>query len=213
METGRNIRRSDTEDTKKGVRASTSPYNQQYEPPGSIFSAQERWKKAKTMFSQIMDARTRALGSEHPTTLISAANLATVYRKQELYRKAQKLQSQVLKANVKVLGPEHPQSVEAMASLALTLMHREQWKMAEELQVRASRLKGKVLGERYLEMILCIENLGDLNTATGRLDEAKRLYDKASSLREQGVEVKASDPLVSPRFVWIMGIFKTLAFR
>lgn len=67
-----------------------------------------------------MEVRGRALGQEHPDTLISMANLASTYRNQGRWKEAEVLEVQVLEIRKGVLGPEHPHTLISMSNLAST---------------------------------------------------------------------------------------------
>ena len=62
-----------------------------------------------------MKTRKTALGAEHPSTLISVANLASTYRNQGRWNEAEKLEVQVMEMRKKVLGEEHPHTLTSMS--------------------------------------------------------------------------------------------------
>jgi len=53
----------------------------------------------------------KALGVEHPDTLTSVSNLASVLRYQGIYEAAEEMNRRVLVAREKVLGIEHPSTL------------------------------------------------------------------------------------------------------
>lgn len=57
---------------------------------------------------QVMEARERTLGGEHPDTLTAKANLAVIYRNQGRWKEAEQIELQVMEAREKMLGGEHP---------------------------------------------------------------------------------------------------------
>ncbi|KAF2741890.1 hypothetical protein M011DRAFT_472716, partial [Sporormia fimetaria CBS 119925] len=67
-----------------------------------------RWKEAEELGVQVMEARKRVLGEEHPNTLTSMNNLAATYRNQGRWKEAEQLEVQVIEARKRVLGEEHP---------------------------------------------------------------------------------------------------------
>jgi hypothetical protein len=69
---------------------------------------------------QVLDARNRILGVEHPDTIRAMANLAATYQNLGKYTEAEKLEMQVLDARNRILGVEHPDTINAMANLAST---------------------------------------------------------------------------------------------
>lgn len=69
---------------------------------------------------QVTETRKRVLGEEHPSTLISKANLASTFSKQGRWKEAEKLEVQVTETTKRVLREEHPDTLTGMANLALT---------------------------------------------------------------------------------------------
>ena len=63
------------------------------------------------MGMQVLDARNRILGLEHPSTIRAMGNLAVTYKHLGKYTRAEKLEMQVLDARNKILGMEHPDTI------------------------------------------------------------------------------------------------------
>ena len=70
----------------------------------STYQSQERCKKAKELFVQVMETFKRVLGQEHPSTLTSMGNLASTYRNQGRWKEAEELEVQVVETGRGVLG-------------------------------------------------------------------------------------------------------------
>ena len=70
---------------------------------------------------RVMTTRKRILGEEHPDTLISMDNLASIYRDQGRLKEAENLEVQVMEVRKRVLGEDHPDTQTSMINLALTL--------------------------------------------------------------------------------------------
>ena len=60
------------------------------------------------------------LGAEHPDTLLSMANLASIYHNLKNFKEAKELKVQVLEMRKKLLGAEHPDTLLSMGNLART---------------------------------------------------------------------------------------------
>ena len=60
------------------------------------------------MYQRALGARERVLGGEHPDTLTSVNNLASLYARQGRYAEAEPLYQRAVSGAEKVLGPEHP---------------------------------------------------------------------------------------------------------
>ena len=84
---------------------------------------------------KVLDLCKKVLGTEHPETLYSMANLAATYLAQEKYEKAEQLQLIALHLHKKVLGPEHPHTLANMANLAIIYANKGKHNEAENLQM------------------------------------------------------------------------------
>ncbi len=104
-----------------------------------------RYDEAEKSFSQALRTFKRMLGAEHPSTLISMANLALTYWNQGLWKKAEKLEVQVMETRKRLLGQEHPDTLISMGNPALTYSDQGRWKEAEELKVHVTATRKRVL--------------------------------------------------------------------
>ena len=67
--------------------------------------------EAEPLFKRALEAKERVLGKDHPATLISVSNLATLYDDQGRYSEAEPLYKRALEASERVLGKEHPMTL------------------------------------------------------------------------------------------------------
>lgn len=67
-----------------------------------------------------MEVSLWVLGSNHPESLTSMANLAWTYCERQL-EEAESFEVQVMETRTKVLGKEHPDSLASMANLVSTV--------------------------------------------------------------------------------------------
>ena len=84
-----------------------------------------KYTEAKQLEIQVLDARNRILGVEHPHTIKAMAHLAATYRNLGKLKYAEQLEIQVLDASKIILGVEHPDTINAMLHLALTYCRQE----------------------------------------------------------------------------------------
>src|SRR5436305_13576951 len=63
------------------------------------------------MNRRALKGREKVLGNEHPATLSSLSNLATVRERQGKYEEAEVMNRRALKGKEKVLGYEHPDTL------------------------------------------------------------------------------------------------------
>jgi hypothetical protein len=73
----------------------------------------------------VVEAFKRVLGSDHPGTLASMANLALMYQKQGQWKEAEELGAQVMEVFKRVQGPDHPNTFTSMGYLAYSLFDPE----------------------------------------------------------------------------------------
>ena len=70
------------------------------------------------MQREVLAARQRKLGADHPDTLTTASNLAITISKQGKYAEAEQMQREVLAAQERHLGADHPDTVTTAGNLA-----------------------------------------------------------------------------------------------
>ena len=75
---------------------------------GESFHILGKYEEAENMHRQALELRETVLGKEHPDTLTSMNNLATVLRREGKYKKSEQMHRQALELREKVLGKEHP---------------------------------------------------------------------------------------------------------
>ncbi|KAF8333800.1 hypothetical protein F5887DRAFT_1079968 [Amanita rubescens] len=109
---------SEHPDTLTSMANLASTYREPREHPHT--GSKGRWDEAEKLEVEVMEASKEKLGSQHPDTLTSMANLASTYRNQERWDEAEKLFVEVVKARKEKLGSEHPSTLTSMANLALT---------------------------------------------------------------------------------------------
>ena len=79
------------------------------------------FRSARALEEQVLEARRRLLGPEHPDTLTAMVNLASTLWAQGELGAARALKEQVLEACRRLLGPEHPDTTIAAWNYWLTL--------------------------------------------------------------------------------------------
>jgi Tetratricopeptide repeat len=73
-----------------------------------MIGLQGRYADAEPMFRQVLAARRRVLGDDHPDTLTSRAVLARLAARQGRRAEAEALYRQVIADRTRVLGSGHP---------------------------------------------------------------------------------------------------------
>ena len=98
-----------------------------------VLNGRGKLNEAEPLIRQVLEARRRALGAEHPDTLQAMSGLALVLNGRGKLNEAEPLIRQVLEARRRALGAEHPDTLQAMSGLALVLNGRGKLNEAEPL--------------------------------------------------------------------------------
>jgi hypothetical protein len=78
-----------------------------------------QWQDAVELEEKVLEARKRTLGEEHPRTLMSISNLASLYNDLGRPQDTIKLEAKVLEARKRTLGEEHPSILLSICNLEL----------------------------------------------------------------------------------------------
>ncbi|UCD75646.1 MAG: serine/threonine protein kinase, partial [Phycisphaerales bacterium] len=132
---------------------------------GEFRAAEPHLKRARVL-------RQRELGGEHPATLRSMWNLASLYRQQGRYDEAEPLYLQTLEVRRRVLGEEHPDTLASMNSIAALYFESGRWYESAPLWDQVLEIKKRVLGEEHRDTLMTMYNLAHLLPG----DEAVRLW-------------------------------------
>ena len=73
------------------------------------------------MFERALAGHERALGADHPDTLMTVNNLANVLGRQGKHEEAMALYERVLAGQERALGADHPDTLRAVDNLAILL--------------------------------------------------------------------------------------------
>ncbi|KAI3316921.1 hypothetical protein HD806DRAFT_399973 [Xylariaceae sp. AK1471] len=148
------------------------------------FEEQGKYAVAETMAKLSQDTRMILLGLEHPETLSSMANLASIYRNQGRLKEAESLEVQVMDIRKTVLGLEHAETLSSMANLALTYWNQRRWKEAESLEVQVMDMRKTVLGLEHPETLTSMSNLAATYWHQERWKEAELLEVQVMNIRK-----------------------------
>ena len=153
---------------------------------GSLLGDTDNLRESEKVKQQLLDAKVKALGPEHPDTVRSMHHLAVTFSGMdgregeavELYRK-------VLAFQEKQLGPNHVDTLHTMTNLAITLNDMHNHQEAIELYRRALEAREKTLGPEHPETLQSLSHLAVALHARGDLSEALALQKRALEARER----------------------------
>ncbi len=134
---------------------------------------------ARHLQEDVLEARRRRLGDEHPETLASMGNLALTLLAQGELGSARALQEEELKTIRRLVGHEHPDTLVSMGNLALTLQAQAELTQARPLQEHVLARRQEVLGDEHPDTLGSINNLAHTLRAQGELAGARVLQERA----------------------------------
>ena len=157
---------------------------------GLYWAGRGQWDDAVRVMSQALETQQRILGTEHPETLASMANLANVYSSQGRYEQARTLHEQALAAKRRMLGAEHPDTLNSMNNLAIVYFRQGRYEQARTLHEQALAAKRRMLGPDHPDTLASMTNLANVYLRQGRYEQAQTLYEQvlAASQRVLGAE-------------------------
>ena len=150
----------------------------------------KKYTEAEKLQTQVLDARNKILGVEHPDTINAMANLAATYQHLGKYTEAEKLQIQVLQARNTILGVNHPHTILVMENLVATLRHLGKFREAENLIIQAPKVKSRVPRGISLSKIATMANAQEAQEA--------QLLDAQSTVHEEKISDSAQVALNPP---------------
>jgi tetratricopeptide (TPR) repeat protein len=150
-----------------------------------LLVAQGRYSNAETVFRSVIEARTLALGPEHPDTLDSRHRLIYALSRQSKYAEAEAEAREVLRLREKVLGPDHPDTAVSRYNLAEPLAEQGKYPEAETLYRDVIRLEEKVLGPDDPRTLAARVGLATVLSSEGKNAEAEPLYREIITLDQK----------------------------
>ncbi|GKT48975.1 nephrocystin-3 [Colletotrichum spaethianum] len=156
-----------------------------------------KYDEAEQLNRKALKGREKVLGKEHPDTLRSVNNLASVLYDQGKYDEAEQLHRQALEGSEKVLGKEHPETLRSVNNLALVLQSQGKYDEAEQLHRQALEGSEKVLGKEHPETLRSVNNLALVLQSQGKYDEAEQLHRQALEGSEKVLGKEHPNTLIS----------------
>ena len=164
---------------------------------GTCLQSDGRYKESEACNLEVMESNKRLLGHEHPSTLISMANLAGNYAQQGRWKEAEDIQIPLLELSEKVFGTEHPDTLANMNNLAQNYTQQGRWKEAEDIQIPLLELNEKVLGAEHPNTLLNINSLAGNYAQQGRWKEAEDIQIPLLELSEKVLGTEHPNTLVN----------------
>ncbi|CAM2064231.1 Tetratricopeptide repeat protein [Sulfidibacter corallicola] len=155
------------------------------------------YKKARALFSKLLDERISTSGDEHPQTLASMNNLAQSLYAQGDWAGARVLHEKVLEISRRTLGDEHPQTLRCMNNLGGTLKAQGDLPGARVLLERVLEISRRTLGDEHPQTLRCMNNLAQSLKAQGDWAGARVLLEKVLEISRRTLGDKHPHTLTS----------------
>ncbi|KAJ7913204.1 hypothetical protein B0H13DRAFT_2471036, partial [Mycena leptocephala] len=143
---------------------------------GMVYYYAGQYEEAEKVLLAALERRKQVLGDDHPDTLGSMGNLASIYHNLREFHKAQELGVEVLEKSKQLLGDDHPYTLQAMANLAMIYRTLQEFHKAEELGSVVLEKQKKVLGDDNPDTLRSMGNLASTYHKLGEFHKAKEVY-------------------------------------
>ncbi|KAH7120138.1 hypothetical protein B0J13DRAFT_568367 [Dactylonectria estremocensis] len=140
-------------DIKKPVSVANDLFHKISGSLAVLYCAQGRYKEAKEAFGLVLPGQWKALGPNHPETLLTRHNVALLLQELGHYNKAAEELAQVLMAQGKLLGFDDPMTLQTTCSIALNLRLREKFDESKRLYEAVIKSQARVLGKAHADTI------------------------------------------------------------
>ena len=134
--------------------------------------------------TRALETYERVLGPEHPDTLSTVNNLATLYTDQGKYELAKPLYQWALETCERVLGLEHPDTAQTLGNLANLYRDQGKFELAVPLYEHTLAIYESALGTDHPRTVNVRNNYADLLKKMKQKTKAARSKPKAP--RKQG---------------------------
>ncbi|KAJ5348541.1 uncharacterized protein N7506_001794 [Penicillium brevicompactum] len=146
---------------------------------GLFLDLQGAYKEAEAMYRQALEVREKVFGREHPDTLASVNDLASVFERQGKYEEAEAMHRRAFEAREKVLGREHPDTLASANNLASVLDMQGKYEEAEVMHRRGLQGCEEVLGREHPHTLTSFGHLASVLGSQGKYEEAEAMHLRA----------------------------------
>jgi len=164
---------------------------------GNVYFELGLYSRAEPLFSQSLDVRRRALGGEHPDTLVSMSNLGRTLSIEGRHPEGEKLLRGALAMQQRVLGAEHPDTLATSQRLAVVLGWKGDLAAEEKLTRQTLESRRRILGEGHADTLESMDDLAWVLLTEQRYAEAEKVQRDALNVEERVEGVDNPDTLDS----------------
>jgi tetratricopeptide (TPR) repeat protein len=133
---------------------------------------------ARDLEEEVLEARTRLLGPEHPDTIRAKVSLAATLCELGEYMPSLALEEEVVEAMTQLLGPDHLDTITAKNNLARTLARLGLYARARAVAQEVIEARIRLLGPEHPETLSAKANLTETLIRLGEYAPARALSEE-----------------------------------
>ena len=138
---------------------------------GIFYQRHGRYYEAMQWYKRELAEEEKALGVDHPTTLTTVHNMASIFNLQGQYAKALEWYERALAGREKALGVDHPDTLATVDNMALVFYYQGQYDKSLEWYKRALTGEEKEL-QGYSSSPTIVSNMALVFSNQGQYDKA-----------------------------------------
>ena len=151
---------------------------------------QGHYQKACSELLTVIAVEKRLFGTDHPSTLLSMADLGITFSNLGRYDEAEKLLVQVVENTQRVLGADNLQTLYCMTNLAIAYRRQYRWEEAEILQLKVSEVLERTQDTESQANIVNMNDLALTYKEQGRWKEAEELQLRVLDAQKRTIGVE-----------------------
>jgi len=149
-----------------------------------------KYDEARPLAERVLEIREKALGKEHPDSILPLLNLARLCKEQGRYAEAEPLFNRALEISEKAHGREHPYTAATLDNLGKLYDAQGRYAEAEPLYRHAIAIAEVTLDPERPDALTFLEGYSELLRKMKREDEAVKLESRVRAIRGKQVKQK-----------------------
>ncbi|MCC6344178.1 MAG: tetratricopeptide repeat protein [Bryobacterales bacterium] len=143
------------------------------------------YDKAESHYRRSLQLREHLLGADHPDTLESSDNLASLYYRRGQFDRAETLHRHAFEVRRRAFGLSNPDTLASMNNLADTYRAQRKYPLAEPLLKQTLAIKQRVLGTEAPSTLVTMSNLGLTYLQLEDYARAEPIYARVLEIRRR----------------------------
>ncbi|KAK6356062.1 hypothetical protein TWF718_000436 [Orbilia javanica] len=152
-----------------------------------VFLNQGKYNEGMRWYERALAGQEKALGKDHPSTLITVHDIASVFDDQGKYDEAMQWYKRVIEGEEKALGKDHPSILTTVHNIALVFNHQGKYDEAMRWYKRALAGYKKALGKDHPSTLTTVHDIASVFNNQGKYNEAMRWYERVIEGQEKAL--------------------------